>query len=181
MVDTKFIDIGVIETISGQVRHRRKLNKSLFFIDLQPSNQEPKCQVFFRSDDHSLDDVSVQDAYRACRPGQVITIQVGLPIDPTELIDKPYKVWQSNRPVEVIVPYTSREAFTQDRPLGSATEEKQVPIIKKSSSNCKYWINKNKCERGDQCSFQHPTGEAFEKARLEWVKEVIVIQYALWI
>jgi hypothetical protein len=73
------------------------------------------------------------------------------------------------------VPYTSRDAFTQDRPLASIIEEQQQPVIKKSSLNCKYWINKNKCERGDQCLFQHPTGEAFEKARVEWVKEVTII------
>lgn len=173
MVNPTFCHIEIIKTISGQVRHRRKLNKSLFFIDLQPSNDESKCQIFFRGDDHSLDDVSVQEAYRFCRPGQVIQVQVGLPTDPNESVGKPYDVWQSNCPVVVMVPYTSRDAFTQDRPLASTSQDQAQPTtINKSSLNCKYWINKNKCERGDHCLFQHPTGETFEKARIEWVKEV---------
>lgn len=170
------IDIQVIASIEGQVRIRRKLSKSLFFIDIQPSNtDERKSQVFFRTDDGSLDDVAFQDAFRACRPGQIIRIQVGDPLDPNEQLNKDYKVWQSNKPVEIIVS-VGRDAFIQDRPLGSkmpkVIRSSHGEKVEKSSLVCKYWINKNVCQRGSECLFQHPTGDEFDKARKEWLEQV---------
>ncbi|KAF1804739.1 hypothetical protein FB192DRAFT_1051235 [Mucor lusitanicus] len=161
-------------TITGQVRLRRKLCKTLFFIDIQPDN-EPKSQVFFRTDDGSLDIVDFQESFRACRPGYVITVQVHPPNDPSEQEGRSYTVWQCSQPVTVVVPYTSRIAFIQDRALGSSSKGEDIVAIKSTdkheSTPCKYWINKNKCERADDCLFQHPTGEAFEKARVEWLEE----------
>ncbi|GAN08890.1 conserved hypothetical protein [Mucor ambiguus] len=148
-----------LTAITGQVRLRRKLCKALFFIDIQPDN-EPKSQVFFRTDDGSLGIVDFQESFRACRPGSVITVQVFPPNDPSE---------------QEVVPYTSRIAFVQDRALGGSTIREDVVEIKPANRNestpCKYWINKNKCERGDECSFQHPTGKAFDTARVKWLEE----------
>lgn len=174
------------QTITGQVRLRRKLCKSLFFIDIQPSVEtDPKSQVFFRTDDGSLDIVAFQESFRACRPGSVISVKVSEPTDPTEQQDKSYPVWQCNQPVDVVIPYTSRNAFIQDRALGGSSistqhleseqQEETLPLTVADNTNsapCKYWINKNKCERGEECSFQHPTGDAFEQARVKWLEEV---------
>lgn len=174
-------DLKTVETITGQIRRRRKLCKFLFFIEIQPQDQlTPNSQIFFRSDDHSLDDTAFQDAYRASRPGQVVQVQVAEPHDPTEQIGKPYKVWQSNKPIHIIVPYTDREPFPQDPPLGSTPGKKPTQLIElasgekklKSDLVCKYWINKNPCERGDQCLFQHPEGLDFENAKIKWLQEV---------
>jgi hypothetical protein len=180
------MDIETVCTITGQIRRRRKLCKYLFFIDIKPTDDSlPKSQIFFRSDDGSLDDVAFQDALRSCRPGSVIQVDVGEPHDPTEQKGKSYKVWQSNKPVIVIVAYTDREAFLQDPPLGSALVNKDAAIktevelpdgvkVPKSELVCKYWINKNVCERGELCLFQHPdpTTKKFEEARTKWVEEV---------
>lgn len=164
--------------IKGQVRLRRKLCKTLFFIDIQPDNK-PKSQVFFRTDDGSLDVVDFQESFRACRPGSVISVQVFPPNDPSEQEGRLHTVWQCNRPVDVVVPYTSRIAFIQDRALGGPSiredEIEKKSADKHESIPCKYWINKNKCERGDECPFQHPTGETFEKARVEWLEEVNIV------
>ncbi|KAK4519658.1 histone H4-like TAF Taf6, SAGA complex subunit [Mucor velutinosus] len=160
--------------ITGQVRLRRKLCKTLFFIDIQPDN-EPKSQVFFRTDDGSLDIVDFQESFRACRPGSIITVQVFPPNDPSEQEGRSHTVWQCSHPVDVVVPYTSRIAFIQDRALGGSSVRRDIVEIKSAnrheSTPCKYWINKNKCERGDDCPFQHPTAEVFEKIRVEWLEE----------
>lgn len=177
------MDIKTVCTITGQVRRRRKLCKFLFFVEIQPTDNSANSQIFFRSDDGSLDDFSFQESLRSCRPGQVIQVQVGEPHNPTEQQGKPYKVWQSNKPVTIVVPYTDREAFLQDPPLGSIITKKDVQVKKeieltngvklsKSSLVCKYWINKNTCERGEFCLFQHPVNDDFEQARIKWLEEV---------
>ncbi|KAI9248710.1 hypothetical protein EDC94DRAFT_528084 [Helicostylum pulchrum] len=171
-------DIETICTITGQIRRRRKLCKFLFFIEIQPNDQTSNSQVFFRSDDDSLDDESFQESYRSCRPGQVVQVKVGEPHDPTEQKGKSYKVWQCNKPVVVVVPYTDREPFVQDPPLSSTKPGVAQVIelasgqkVQKSDLVCKYWVNKNPCERGERCLFQHPVGEEFEKARIQWLEE----------
>lgn len=173
-------DIKTVCTITGQVRRRRKLCKFLFFVEVQPTDNSPNSQIFFRSDDDSLDDFSFQESLRACRPGQVIQVEVGEPHNSTEQQGKPYKVWQSNKPVSIIVPYTDREAFLQDPPLGSIPKkevQKDIELnngvkLSKSSLVCKYWVNKNTCERGELCLFQHPVDDQFEQARIQWLEEV---------
>lgn len=157
--------VETVCTITGQIRRRRRLCKSLFFIDIQPSNaDEANSQIFFRTDDGTMDEFTWQDAFRDCRPGQVIEVQVGETLDSAEQKDRPFKVWQSCQPVKVIVPYTSREPFLQDPPLGKESKIKADKV-------CKYWINKNKCKEGDKCLFQHPTGDDFDQIRKDWVEE----------
>ncbi|KAI9478546.1 MAG: hypothetical protein EXX96DRAFT_482790 [Benjaminiella poitrasii] len=172
--------IDIIQTIRGQVRTRRKLYKSLFFIDVQPISDDDsaqKCQIFFRADDDTLDEASFQEAFRTARPGFIVCVQVGHPTNPQESYQKPYPVWQSDRPIEVIAPYTDSSSFVQDPPLGNNRKEKKIErqrSVKDGSVTnrvCKYWINKNKCIRGDQCMFEHPTGEAFDNARKAWLQE----------
>ncbi|KAI7902978.1 uncharacterized protein BX663DRAFT_569009 [Cokeromyces recurvatus] len=173
--------IDIVQTITGQVRTRRRLCKFLFFIDVQPSSKDDpseKCQILFRTDDNTLDEVSFQEAFRTARPGFVVSVQVGYPLDPSESFEKDYPVWQSNRPVQVIEPYLNTKPFAQDPPLGRSLEKKKKPTECCLDENktitkqvCKYWINKNKCLRGDDCLFQHPTGEAFESARKAWLQE----------
>lgn len=181
-----FMDIGTVCTITGQIRRRRQLRKSLFFIDIKPTDESlPKSQIFFRSDDGSLDNVSFQDALRSCRPGSVIQVDVGEPHNPSEQQKKSYKVWQSNKPVTVIVPYTSRDPFLQDPPLGTDMVKKDASVkaelerpdgvkVAKWKLVCKYWINKNVCERGNLCLFQHPdpNTKEFDEARTKWLEEV---------
>jgi hypothetical protein len=163
------IDIPVIRTITGQVRHRRKLLKTLFFIDIQPVDGSEKSQIFIRSDDNSQSEYAVQDAFKACRPGNVVKIQVGHALNPKEGAGRGYQVWQSNKPVQVMTPFALREPFLQDPPLASKLDGSKV---EKSKINCKYWLNQQYCARGEQCKKGHPTGEAFERARADWLEEV---------
>ncbi|KAI8342890.1 hypothetical protein EDC96DRAFT_449604 [Choanephora cucurbitarum] len=167
--------ISITHTINGQIRHRRKLTKLIFFVDIQDSTGL-KSQVFFRKDDNSLDDQQFQEAFRSCKPGQTVEIQVGLPLDPSERVGKSFPVWQSDCPVQVIEPYTARQAFIQDRALGSTdilTDIRLTDGTRKHKSQlvCKYWINKNKCIQGDNCLFQHPTGDAFDTSRSLWLDQ----------
>lgn len=162
--------IETVCTITGQIRRRRRLCKSLFFIDIQPSSPGDNSQIFFRTDDGTLDEFAWQDAFRDCRPGQVIEVQVGEALDATEQKGKSFKIWQSCQPVKVLVPYTSREPFLQDPPLGKEPKTKRDKV-------CKYWINKNKCKDGDNCLFQHPTGGDFDQIRKDWVEEVKVVSF----
>lgn len=159
-------NIETVCTITGQIRRRRRLCKSLFFIDIKPKDNSPNSQIFFRSDDETLDDLSFQEAFRSCRPGHVIQVDVGKPLDHSEQHGKSYQVWQSNKPVTIIEPYTEREAFLQDPPLGNEVSTR-FNIV------CKYWINKNVCKQGDQCLYLHPTGEEFDRVQKKWVEEVI--------
>ena len=84
-----------VKSITGQVRRRRRLCKELFFIDLKPSDEAPHTQIFFRSDDGTLDYLNSQDIYRECKPGHIITVIVGEPLCAEEQKGKSYKVWQS--------------------------------------------------------------------------------------
>ncbi|CEP17583.1 hypothetical protein [Parasitella parasitica] len=161
------------QTITGQVCYRRQLCKFLFFIDVQPTNDTyPKFQLFFRTDDGSLDIVDFQDSFRACRPGSIITFKVHPPNDPNEQNGKSHKVWQCNQPVDVVVPYTSREPFIPGRATrGVSASTEPTAKTEDYLSPCKYWVNKNKCEQGEKCLFQHPAGDAFEVARRKWLKQ----------
>ncbi|KAI8331103.1 hypothetical protein BD560DRAFT_457048 [Blakeslea trispora] len=172
--------ITIEQTLNGQIRHRRKLTKSIFFVDIQDSTGL-KSQVIFRTDDNSLDDYQFQEAFRACRPGQTVSIQVGLPLDPSERLKKAFPVWQSDQTVQVIEPYTARQAFIQDRALGSNDPPKHIRStdgtrIQKSQLVCKYWINKNKCIHGEDCLFQHPTGAAFDVSRSLWLNQKLQVR-----
>ncbi|CAO3616783.1 unnamed protein product [Cunninghamella echinulata] len=72
--------------IEGQIRHRRKCYKALFFIDIQLTNisaekekENEKIQVLFRYDDGSMTDIQHQDCFRVTKPGRVIRLHVGPP------------------------------------------------------------------------------------------------------
>ncbi|CAO3665009.1 hypothetical protein G6F70_005198 [Rhizopus microsporus] len=156
----------------GQVRHRRKLTKQLFFIDIQPLDQSEKSQIFFRNDDDSLDFFAVQEAYKQCKPGQIIQVTVIPPLAPSEQENKDYKVWQSVCPVKVIEPYVSDKPFVQDRPLAASKENTDNTGLQTNKSTvCKYWVNKNTCIKGDDCPFRHPTGHELIKERQTWIEE----------
>ncbi|KAI9259931.1 hypothetical protein BY458DRAFT_440333 [Sporodiniella umbellata] len=162
--------------IVGQVRHRRKLAKQLFFIDIQQVKSLDKSQVFFRSDDDSLTIFEVQEAYKTCKPGTVIKVQVGYPQDPSEQLNKGYRVWQSSFPVEVIKPYISDNPFIQDTPLATAKEKNDLrqgngTRVAKSDILCKFWINGNVCVKGIDCPFFHPKKEQFKEQKRIWVAE----------
>lgn len=166
----------IIREISGQVRHRRKLAKQLFFIDIQPVDQSEKSQIFFRCDDNSQTVFAVQEAYKACKPGSVIRVQVSEPQDSSEQLNKEYKVWQSNRPVEVVEPFISNTPFVQDKPLATSKEKKELrqgngTSTAKSTILCKFWINKNICIRGVDCPFLHPEGHDLQEQRQAWLFE----------
>ncbi|KAI8976188.1 hypothetical protein BDB01DRAFT_853240 [Pilobolus umbonatus] len=172
-------DISVICSIEGQVRHKRRLTKQLFFIDIQPVDGSDRSQIFFRSDDNSQSDESVQEAFRLCKLGSIVRVEVGNTLDPKEQFNKDYPVWQSNKPVEVIEPYTAPNVFIQDRALGSMKKNRTEETLRlwdgtkkeKSKLYCKYWVNQSTCKRRELCLFMHPTGDEFIKAREEWVAE----------
>ncbi|KAI8982180.1 hypothetical protein BDF20DRAFT_834824 [Mycotypha africana] len=178
--------VAIVQTITGQIRCRRKANKNIFFIDVQPLPAGEKSQIFFRTDDQTLDYLQFQEEYHNCKPGSIVEVQVGYPLNPKEAEDRPYAVWQTDRPIKIITPYTEREGFRQDPPLGSLLKKMKEdateltgannstangPSIHKSNVACKYWINKNICHKGKDCKFQHPVGEDFVKARKEWLEE----------
>lgn len=171
-----FFYMEIICEITGQVRHRRKLTRQLFFIDIQPIDGSQKSQIYFRSDDKSQTDFEVQGSYKACKPGQVIQVQVGQPLDPSEQQNKDYKVWQSNQPVKVIKMYTDDLPFVQDRPLATTKEKTDIrqrdgAFLAKSTILCKFWVNKNVCIKGDACPFLHPSGKELEEQRQAWITE----------
>ncbi|KAI8646639.1 hypothetical protein BD408DRAFT_410008 [Parasitella parasitica] len=168
------------QVITGQVRCRRKLHKTLFVIDMQPENDtSPKSRILFRTDDGSLNINDFQKSFVACRPGSVVSIKVNIPNDPNKEQSTPHEVWQCYQPVEVVAPYSNRKAFIPDRLMGKASvsierpDQELLPIVanEKHLPLCKYWINKNTCERRSECPFQHPTGDAFEVAQREWLKQ----------
>ncbi|KAI8384664.1 uncharacterized protein BYT42DRAFT_563245 [Radiomyces spectabilis] len=168
-----------IQSLRGQIRHRRKLFKTLFFIDLQPEDEDdPKVQVLFRSDDGSIDDWTFQESYRACRPGNRIQLEVGTPNDPMETVQKPYAVFQCNSLPQVLHVYDNPKGkhFISDPPLASNQPKDTVrtstgSLKEKSTLVCKFWINQRHCLQQDLCPFQHPTGDDFLRARELWVEE----------
>ncbi|KAG0166457.1 hypothetical protein DFQ28_007319 [Apophysomyces sp. BC1034] len=167
------------DSVQGQIRHRRKLGKRLFFIDLQPLEGD-KVQILFRCDDHSVDPLDLQDLYRDARPGHVVRVDIGPTADPEE-DTKPYKVWQSNALI-VLEPYSlDGQTFVMDKPLGADKVRKTIrqwdgSHKNKSDMYCKYWLNQRTCLHIDTCPFQHPTEEEFKKARETWVEERLAIR-----
>ena len=166
-------------TLQGQIRHRRKLSKELFFIDVLLSDTQVKEQVLFRSDDGSTTRDMVQDNYRMARPGSIIRIEVGLPTDPRE--DSTYKVWQSNLPLTVIEPYNDpKRTFISDPPLGSKGPKPTIvrqdgSTKEKSQMFCKFWINQRECIRFPNCPYLHPSEEEYEQARKDWIDDVCIL------
>ncbi|KAG2217425.1 hypothetical protein INT45_013756 [Circinella minor] len=167
-------------TLQGQIRHRRKLSKELFFIDVFLSDTQVKEQVLFRCDDGSTTRDMVQDNYRMARPGSIVRVEVGLPTDPRE--DSTYKVWQSNVPLIVIEPYNDpKRTFISDPPLGSKgpkpTIKRQDGSIKeKSQMFCKFWINQRECIRFPNCPYLHPSEEVYEQARKDWIDDRLTVR-----
>ncbi|KAI8143607.1 hypothetical protein BJV82DRAFT_514989 [Fennellomyces sp. T-0311] len=166
-------------TIQGQIRHRRKLGKDLFFIDVLVSETNSKEQILFRSDDGSMTRENVQDIYRSARPGSIVRATVGLPTNPKESCS--YKVWQSNEPLVMIELYNDPKTFVSDPPLGSKGPKETVTRQdgsqkQKSQMYCKFWINQRECVRLPNCPYIHPSEEEYEQARKEWIDERLTIR-----
>ncbi|KAJ8657052.1 hypothetical protein O0I10_007131 [Lichtheimia ornata] len=176
MVNNRFTrQLTLDTTIEGQIRHRRKLSKDLFFIDVLLDNGN-KDQILFRSDDGSLTREGVQDIYRSVKQGDVVRAVVGLPTDPSEYDSKSFNVWQSTAPLIVIQPYTDTKTFVADPPLGSSGPKQTIrrwdgSQKAKSEMYCKYWINQRECVRLPNCPFLHPTEEEYMAAREAWIEE----------
>ncbi|KAI9031563.1 hypothetical protein CLU79DRAFT_694264 [Phycomyces nitens] len=162
-----------MQKLQGQIRHLRKLYRCLFFVDIQPKEGD-KVQVFFRCDDGSMDNDQFQDAYKTARLGDQVEIQVEPPRDPNEA-NKPYVVYQSSRPI--IVLSTHKGAFIADSALKTGNKKKETvrqwdgQHKDKASLDCKYWINQRRCPKLETCMFQHPEGEAYERARETWLQQ----------
>jgi hypothetical protein len=176
-ITSRFHNFTATDWIEGEIRHRRKLYKKLFFIDIHltsPSND--KVQVLFRCDDDSMTSVDHQDCLRLARPGHHVRLHVGPPTDPNEGQDRTFKVWQCTTLPEITKPYDDPKPFIADPPLVNKTREtiKQWDGQEKPKKDmtCKYWLNQRQCHRLETCPFQHPTGPDFEKAREAWVQEV---------
>ena len=170
--------LSLTTTIQGQIRHRRKLCKDLFFIDVLVSETNTKEQILFRSDDGTLTRDNVQDYYRLARPGSIVRANVGLPTDPKE--NTSYKVWQSNEPLIMIELYNDPKTFISDPPLGSKGPKETVirqdgSQKQKSQMFCKFWINQRECVRLPNCPYLHPTEEVYEQARKDWIEDVSVL------
>ncbi|KAI8096657.1 uncharacterized protein BX664DRAFT_324552 [Halteromyces radiatus] len=167
------------EWIEGEIRHRRKLYRKLFFIDLLLPT-DGKVQVLFRCDDGSMSTLNHQDCLRLARPGHKVRLHVGPPTDPTESQGRPFKVWQCTTVPEITQAYNQSQPFITDPPLMNKKHDtiKQWNGEEKLKKDlpCKYWLNQRKCYRIDTCPFQHPTGPDFEKARETWVQERIEIR-----
>ncbi|KAI9495796.1 hypothetical protein BDB00DRAFT_193448 [Zychaea mexicana] len=162
----------------GQIRHRRKLCKDLFFIDVLLSDNT-KEQVLFRSDDGTCTRELVQDTYRTARPGSIIRVDVGLPTDPGETTS--YKVWQSNVPLTMIKLYNDPKTFIADPPLGSKGPKQTVvrqdgTTKQKADMFCKFWINQRECVRLPNCPYLHPSEEEYEEARKTWIEDRLAVR-----
>ncbi|KAI9323277.1 hypothetical protein BX666DRAFT_1847308 [Dichotomocladium elegans] len=181
MVRERFTgQLTITTTIEGEIRHRRKLSKDLFFIDVLLSDGA-KDQILFRSDDGTLTREAVQDYYRAARLGNVIRAEVGLPTDLSEYTSKPYKVWQSNVPLVVVRAYDNPKTFVADPPLGSNGPKSTIrrwdgSRLQKAELYCKFWINQRECVRLPDCPFLHPTEEEYEQARKEWIDDRMAVR-----
>lgn len=188
--DTRFSRPLVITcTVRGQIRHRRRLSKDLFFIDvLIHDDKNVKEQILFRSDDGTMTRDALMDVFRSIKLGDVIAAQVGLPTDPSEYEQKPYKVWQSNMPVTVTHQYNAAAApsgrpFMADPPLGSSGSK---PTLRqwdgsrkqKSEIYCKFWISQRACRQLPDCPFLHPAadGDAYREARKHYMLERLEIR-----
>ncbi|KAI7866643.1 hypothetical protein BDF14DRAFT_1727918 [Spinellus fusiger] len=155
----------------GHIKHRRKLCKDLFFVDIQPL-QGDKVQVLFRLDG-SMEEHAFHDAYRTAHVGDKVEVWVGPPNDPLEA-NKPYTVYQSNTPICILETYPRSTLALSDPPLRTPTVKNTAKQWdgreeRKENIDCKYWINQCHCPRAD-CLFRHPTGEAYERARAEWLQ-----------
>ncbi|KAI9269218.1 hypothetical protein BDA99DRAFT_557972 [Phascolomyces articulosus] len=170
----------ITTTLQGQIRHRRKLSKELFFIDVLLTDTSVKEQVLFRSDDESCTRELVQDTYRIARPGSIIRVEVGLPTDPRE--DSTYKVWQSKGPLIVIELYNDpKQIFISDPPLGSKGPKETIvrqdgSTKQKSQMFCKFWINQRECIRFPNCPYLHPSEEEYEEARKTWIEDRLTVR-----
>ncbi|ORZ00536.1 hypothetical protein BCR43DRAFT_529503 [Syncephalastrum racemosum] len=163
--------------VTGQVKHRRKLHKQLFFVDLQPEeDNQPKIQILFRTNDGTTDVDTFREAYKACRLGNIIHLSIGWPTDPAENEGKSFKVYQSIQIPTVINEYPIGRPFVSDHPMGT---DKPKTIIRatdgsthlKSNLYCKFWINQRECARLPDCPFLHPSEEEYKAARESWINE----------
>ncbi|KAI8332118.1 hypothetical protein BC941DRAFT_381974 [Chlamydoabsidia padenii] len=176
---SRFQSFVATDWIEGEIRHRRKLYKKLFFIDVLLTNND-KVQVLFRCDDGSMDSVVHQDCLRLARPGHRVQLHVGRPTDPTEGQDRTFPVYQCTTLPDITCAYNDPKPFIADPPLVNKTREtiKQWNGQEKAKKEmtCKYWLNQRQCHRLETCPFQHPTGPEFEIAREAWVQERLEIR-----
>ncbi|ORX62757.1 hypothetical protein DM01DRAFT_1297529 [Hesseltinella vesiculosa] len=162
-----------IESISGQIRHKRKLFKQFFFIDLllDNSDQQEKVQVLIRCDDGSMDLYDHQECFRECRPGDRVQFQVGPPTDPSEAHGRSYTLWQAAMVPILLERYLQPEPFLVDPSLRTPEYKKEEPGQDKKAIVCKYFVSQRRCRLADGCLFLHPEGEAFALARANWLNE----------
>lgn len=120
--------------------------------------------------------VDFKNNYKEAKLGTFIRAEIGLPTDTSENTDKPYKVWQSNAPLVVVKPYTDKQMFHADPPLGShgpkdMQRQWDGSSRPKSELFCKFWINQRECVRLPDCPFLHPSEEEYYDARKQWIDE----------
>ncbi|KAI8074140.1 hypothetical protein BC940DRAFT_329675 [Gongronella butleri] len=169
----------VTRTIQGKIRHKRKLSKELFFIDVALSDEDRKVQVQIRCDDGSMDRYDHKECHRMCHLGDVIELDVGELLDDGErekAAERPYEVFQAVSLPRILVPFDADDDhYLGDPPLDFQGRTTIVQwdgkCIEKKDVVCKYWISQRNCRRSDACIFRHPDGEDFAREKQLWHAE----------
>ncbi len=153
--------------IRGQIVHRRKVSKKLFFFDLQIDNNNTgeRLEVIVKYDEVTLD--QLVQLWRKVHVGHRVQIN-GFP--EVVKISPGVHLFFHCTNIDVLEEYKGQNPVTPIAPKKMIKDAKANGNgNEKSEKLCKFWISTGKCQIGDDCPFLHTGGQI---ERIQWVNEV---------